>query len=305
MQHGQKIDCGGGYIKLLPSTTNLNTVTGESPYSIMFGPDICGATKKVHVIFTYKGKNYLIKKTIPCETDQRTHLYTLIVDNAAQTYEVRIDGKKKESGNLADDWDMLQPKMIKDPAQSKPSDWVDDAQIDDPAASKPEGYDAIPQEIVDPDAEKPEDWSDEDDGDWEAPTIPNPEYKGPWKAPKIPNPAYKGPWVHPEIPNPDYVEDKKLATYADIGALTVDVWQVKSGSVFDNFYVGDSIAESEAFAAKQFTAYQAAEQTAFDAFKKAQDDEAAAKAAASEASKAAEEDEDEDEDEDDEGHDEL
>jgi len=29
----------------------------------MFGPDICGtSTKKVHVIFTYKGKNLLTKK---------------------------------------------------------------------------------------------------------------------------------------------------------------------------------------------------------------------------------------------------
>jgi hypothetical protein len=26
-----------------------------------------------------------------------------------------------------------------------------------------------------------EDWDDEDDGEWEAPTVPNPEYKGEWK----------------------------------------------------------------------------------------------------------------------------
>jgi calreticulin len=61
---------------------------GDTPYSIMFGPDICGfATKKVHVIFTYKGTNYLIKKDIKAETDQLTHVYTLVVkpDN---TYKV-------------------------------------------------------------------------------------------------------------------------------------------------------------------------------------------------------------------------
>lgn len=28
---------------------------------------------------------------------------------------------------------------------------------------------------------QPEDWDDEEDGEWTAPTIPNPEYKGPWK----------------------------------------------------------------------------------------------------------------------------
>jgi calreticulin len=61
---------------------------GESPYYIMFGPDICGpGTRKVHVIFTVDGKNHLIKKNIPAKFDESTHLYTLIVkpDN---TYEV-------------------------------------------------------------------------------------------------------------------------------------------------------------------------------------------------------------------------
>jgi len=39
-------------------------------------------------------------------------LYTLIVkpDN---TYEVKIDNKKEESGTLETDWDFLAPKMIK------------------------------------------------------------------------------------------------------------------------------------------------------------------------------------------------
>merc|ERR1712096_112201 len=50
------------------------------PYNIMFGPDICGpGTKKVHVIFNYKGKNLLIKKDIRCKDDELTHVYTLIV----------------------------------------------------------------------------------------------------------------------------------------------------------------------------------------------------------------------------------
>ena len=32
------------------------------------GPDICGpGTKKVHVIFGYKGKNHLVKKEIRCK----------------------------------------------------------------------------------------------------------------------------------------------------------------------------------------------------------------------------------------------
>lgn len=66
----------------------------------------------MHVIFSYKGKNHLIKKDIRCKDDVYTHLYTLIVkpDN---TYEVLIDNEKVESGNLEDDWDFLPDKKIK------------------------------------------------------------------------------------------------------------------------------------------------------------------------------------------------
>lgn len=91
---------------------------GETPYSIMFGPDICGfSTKKVHAIFTYKEKNHLIKKDIKAESDTLTHVYTLHVkpDN---TYAVYIDLKEVQTGSLYDDWDMLPPKTIK--AREKP-----------------------------------------------------------------------------------------------------------------------------------------------------------------------------------------
>jgi len=66
----------------------------------MFGPDICGTgTRKVHVIFNYKGQNLLIKKNIPCKTDQLTHLYTLAL-HPDNTYEVYIDEEKVQSGKL-------------------------------------------------------------------------------------------------------------------------------------------------------------------------------------------------------------
>ena len=42
---------------------------------------------------------------------------------------------------------------------------------------QPADWDSTPKEIPDPDAKKPEDWDDEADGEWEAPKIPNPEYK--------------------------------------------------------------------------------------------------------------------------------
>lgn len=59
------------------------------------------------------------------------------------------------------------------------------------------------------DAEKPDDWDDEEDGEWEPPTIPNPACTsgagcGEWKQPTKANPAYKGKWSAPLIDNPAY-----------------------------------------------------------------------------------------------------
>lgn len=71
----------------LCSASQMAAFSGEVPYSIMFGPDICGFTKKVHVILTYKGKNFLIKKEIPAETDELTHVYTLVL-KSDNTYKV-------------------------------------------------------------------------------------------------------------------------------------------------------------------------------------------------------------------------
>merc|ERR1712029_922468 len=211
VKHEQNIDCGGGYAKLFDCSLDQTDMHGESPYKIMFGPDICGpGTKKVHVIFNYKEENHLIKKEIRCKDDVFTHLYTLILQPDG-TYEVLIDNESAQKGSLDEDWDFLPPKMIKDPEASKPEDWDDRAKIDDPEDSKPEDWDQ-PEHIADPDATKPEDWDDEMDGEWEPPMIDNPDYKGEWKPRQIDNPEYKGKWVHPEIDNPEYYaeEAKKI-----------------------------------------------------------------------------------------------
>jgi len=253
VKHEQSIDCGGGYIKLFPSDLKLESMNGDSPYHIMFGPDICGpGTKKVHVILTYKGKNHLINKDIRCKDDELTHLYTLIL-KSDNTYEVRIDGKKEESGDLESDWDMLAPKKIKDPQAKKPDDWVDNAKMDDPDDKKPDDWEK-PELIPDTEAKKPDDWDDEEDGEWEAPMVNNPEYKGEWKPKQIDNPAYKGEWVHPEIENPEYSADANLYKFDDIGAVGFEIWQVKSGTIFDNIIVTDDVAEAEAFAKETFEA---------------------------------------------------
>ena len=66
-----------------------------------------------------------------------THLYTLIVETDG-TYEVLLDEVSKASGKLSEEW-AFPSESIKDPEQSKPTDWVDTKMIEDPEAKKPEG----------------------------------------------------------------------------------------------------------------------------------------------------------------------
>lgn len=238
VKHEQSIDCGGGYVKLFDCSLNQKQMDGHSSYLIMFGPDICGpGTKKVHAIISYKGKNHKIKKDVRCKDDVFSHLYTLII-RPDQTYEIRIDNEKVESGELENDWDFLPPKTIKDPKAKKPENWDDRAKIEDPDDVKPEHWD-LPQFIVDPEAQKPADWNDQMDGEWEPPQIKNPDYKEEWKPKMIDNPNYKGMWVQPEIQNPEYRPDKEIYLQKEICYVGFDLWQVKAGSIFDNIVITD------------------------------------------------------------------
>lgn len=298
VKHEQDIDCGGAYIKLL-GDIDQSSFGGDTPYLVMFGPDICGySNRRTHVIFNYppKNQNLLIKEDVKVETDTLTHLYTLVVkpDN---TLEVFIDGESVRSGSLESQFDFLLPMEIKDPSQSKPTDWVDEKFIPDPEDKKPEGYDDMPAEIPDPEATKPEDWDDEEDGEWEPPLIDNPEYKGAWKPKQIENPEYKGEWVHPLIPNPDYKEDKELYIRA-VKAKHVgfELWQVKAGTIFDDIIVTDSYEEAKAYAAETFDKKKGPEKEAFDKAE-AEKKEAADREAAEASSKTSESEEEEEHDE--------
>ncbi|KAJ5961636.1 hypothetical protein N7501_006577 [Penicillium viridicatum] len=230
--------CGGAYLKLLQENKKLHQeeFSNGTPYVIMFGPDKCGATNKVHFIFRHKNPKtgeYEEKhlKTPPvARTNKVTSLYTLIV-NPDQTFEILINGDSAKKGSLLEDFNppVNPEKEIDDPKDSKPADWVDEVQIADPEATKPADWnEEAPFEILDeeatqpadwledeaesipdPEAEKPEDWDDEEDGDWLAPTVPNPKCAdvsgcGTWTRPMIKNPEYKGKWEAPLIDNPAY-----------------------------------------------------------------------------------------------------
>jgi calnexin len=183
--------CGGAYVKLPQASmlSNFEELDNDTPYTIMFGPDRCGSTNKVHFILqhqnplTSKWEEKHFVDAPSAKTDSDTHLYTLHLrkDNSFAIY---IDKKLEKEGNLLTS---MQPsvnpeKIIDDPTDSKPLDWVDDAKIIDPEATKPADWDesepsTIPDAeavkpagwledieamIDDPEAEKPSDWDDEE-----------------------------------------------------------------------------------------------------------------------------------------------
>ncbi|GAB1310453.1 hypothetical protein MFIFM68171_00663 [Madurella fahalii] len=236
LQNG--LECGGAYMKLLRDTKALHQdeFSNTTPYVIMFGPDKCGHTNKVHFIFNHKnpktGEYEEKHLTSPptAKIVKTTELYTLIV-HPNNTYVIQQNGEQVKEGSLLEDFNpaVNPPKEIDDPKDKKPDDWVDEARIPDPDAKKPDDWDEdAPYEIVDeeatqpddwltdepltipdPEAQKPEDWDDEEDGDWIAPTVPNPKCAdvsgcGPWTKPMKKNPDYKGKWTAPMIDNPAY-----------------------------------------------------------------------------------------------------
>ncbi|KAL3651340.1 hypothetical protein CASFOL_004342 [Castilleja foliolosa] len=273
VKHEQKLDCGGGYMKLLSGDVDQKKFGGDTPYSIMFGPDICGySTKKVHAILTRNETNHLINKDVPCETDQLSHVYTFILRPDA-TYSILIDNVEKQTGSVYSDWSILPPKQIKDPEAKKPEDWDDKEYIPDPEDKKPDGYDDIPEEIEDSEAKKPEDWDEEEDGVWAPPMIPNPDYKGPWKAKKIKNPNYKGKWKAPMIDNPDFKDDPDIYVFPKLKYVGIELWQVKSGTLFDNVLVSDDPEYAKKLAEETWGKQKDAEKAAFDEAEKKEEEE--------------------------------
>merc|ERR1711931_102972 len=158
----------------------------------------------------------------------------------------------------------------------KPEDWDDRAKIDDAEDTKPE--------------------------DWEPPMIDNPDYKGEWKARQIDNPDYKGKWIHPEIDNPEYNADdaKTLGKYDEICKIGFDLWQVKSGTIFDNVLITDDIAEAKKIGDETWGATKDPEKAMKD-----EQDEVEKKKAEEEAAAAGAGADDEDEDLDDEDLDDI
>ncbi|KAM5229768.1 calreticulin-3 isoform 2-T2 [Hipposideros larvatus] len=233
VKHEQKMDCGGGYIKVFPADVDQKNLNGKSQYYIMFGPDICGFDiKQVHVILHFKNQYHSNKKPIRCKVDGFTHLYTLIL-RPDLTYEVKIDGLAIESGSIEYDWNLTSlKKMEKSLAESKDREQGKEDKLQD-----------WEKHFLDAGASKPSDWNSELDGDWQAPMLQKPPYQDGLK----PEGIEKDVWLHQKMKNTNYLTEYDLSEFENIGAIGLELWQVRSGTIFDNFLITDDEEYAENF----------------------------------------------------------
>lgn len=107
------LSCGGAYMKLLTESAEgiqAKEFSDKTPYTIMFGPDKCGGTNKVHFIFRHKNpiSGEIEEKHLQyppyAKISKVSTLYTLIVrpDN---TFDVLINNDSKKNGTLLDSFE--------------------------------------------------------------------------------------------------------------------------------------------------------------------------------------------------------
>lgn len=114
------LQCGGAYIKLIREKDDgtkfvMEDLDNETPYSIMFGPDHCGAlNNKIHFIMQHKSEysnsyeQKHFKEMSPMLLDKKTHLYTALIRGEAtsgimsepNSIEYFVDMKSIKHGSL-------------------------------------------------------------------------------------------------------------------------------------------------------------------------------------------------------------
>ena len=126
-------------MKLLTENATFDAVKfdDKSPYTIMFGPDKCGSTNKVHFIFRHKNfktgviEEKHLKSPPSAEINKLSNLYTLII-RPDESYEILINGESKSKGSLLENFEppVNPPEEIDDVNDKKPDTWVDQAKYE-------------------------------------------------------------------------------------------------------------------------------------------------------------------------------
>ena len=108
----KQMECGGAYIKLLRdgSLRSAEELRDDTPFVVMFGPDICGTMDRVHVIIPHfnpksgKWSEHHLRGGPRPMNDTNTHLYTLILRHD-DSVEILIDQINKFTGDLNTDFE--------------------------------------------------------------------------------------------------------------------------------------------------------------------------------------------------------
>lgn len=152
------------------------------------------------------------------------------------TCQGKLYSSQVEEGFLEDDWDFL-PTPRKSRTLTLPSQkW---AKISSPLESKPE-------HTPDHNTKKPEDRDKEMDGEKEPRVSQDPECKGEWKPQQMDNPDYNGVWIYPQSTT-KYSPTAHIIAYHSFAVLGLDLWQVTSSTIFDNFLITKDEACAEEF----------------------------------------------------------
>nr|ABK21774.1 unknown [Picea sitchensis]ACN40066.1 unknown [Picea sitchensis] len=104
------------------------------------------------------------------------------------------------------------------------------------------------------------------------------------------------------IDNPDFKDDPELYVFPSLKYLGIELWQVKSGTLFDNILVSDDPEYAKKVAEETWGKHKDAEKEAFEAEEKKNDEE---ESKDEEDEDTTDETEEPEEEEDNEEHDEL
>ncbi|ONM52619.1 Calreticulin [Zea mays] len=100
------------------------------------------------------------------------------------------------------------------------------------------------------------------------------------------------------IDNPDFKDDPYIYAFDSLKYIGIELWQVKSGTLFDNIIITDDPALAKTFAEETWGKHKEAEKAAFDEAEKKKEEEDAAKGGDDEDDDLEDEEDDEKADED-------
>ncbi|XP_028081034.1 calreticulin-like, partial [Camellia sinensis] len=90
---------------------------------------------------------------------------------------------------------------------------------------------------------------------------------------KIKNPNYQRKWKTHMIDNPEFKDDPEIYVFPKLKYVGIELWQVKSGTLFDNVLICDDLDYAMKLAEETWGKQKDAEKAAFDEAEKKREEE--------------------------------